>query len=261
MYRVIPQVFIVGETTINNDGLVAYLNHIGVPNWVSDAPSDIEKLIEVEGRLCYRSFEPGLNANVTRIREHNKDYLANIINVQHGSVTEHASVNFIFADVSRVFTHELVRHRAGVAISQESLRFVRLTDLGQWLPTAIREDEKVVEVFAKTFEQLEQLQRQLAVHFQLDNPKMPFAKKKTLTSAMRRIAPIGLATSIGWTANIRTIRWCLEMRTHPSAEEEIRLVFAQVGKLMQERFPNLFGDYEVETVDGVGWYKTKNGKI
>ena len=33
-------------------------------------------------------------------------------------------------NVSRVFTHELVRHRAGSAFSQESLRYVRLTDIG-----------------------------------------------------------------------------------------------------------------------------------
>ena len=37
-------------------------------------------------------------------------------------------------NVSRVATHELVRHRAGVAVSQESLRFVRLDDLPFWFP-------------------------------------------------------------------------------------------------------------------------------
>ena len=35
---------------------------------------------------------------------------------------------------------------------------------------------------------------------------------------------MGLAPNIGWSANMRTIRWLLEARTHPSAEEEIRLV-------------------------------------
>src|SRR3989338_1492170 len=222
MYKTKPKVFLVGETKIIDEGLNDFLAHVGAPNWKTDALSDSEKLTEVMGRLCYRSFEAGLNPNVTKVRSGSRDYLQNVISVRHGSVCEHAVVNFIFADVSRVFTHELVRHRAGVAMSQESLRFVRLDDLGQWLPTVIREDQEAVEIFARTFQELEQLQVALAEHFQLDAPGVPFHRKKLITSAMRRIAPDGLATTIGWSANMRTIRWLLEARTDPGAEEEIR---------------------------------------
>ena len=202
-----------------------------------------------------------MNPNVTKIRPSNEPYIKNILDVKHGSVIEHPVMNFIFADVSRVFTHELVRHRAGVAISQESLRFVRLTDLGQWLPMAIREDDEAMEIFARTFEELERLQLQLAMHFHLDDSGVPFEKKKEITSAMRRIAPLGLATTIGWSGNPRTLRWVLEMRTHPSAEEEIRVVFGEVGKIVCERYPNLFSDFEVEIAKGLPWYKTANSKI
>lgn len=261
MHSVEPKVFLVGETRIIEEGLQAYLDHIGVSGWRSDAPSDAERLIELMGRCCYRSFEPGLNPNVIKIRERNDDYIANILKVKHGSVIEHPVMNFIFSDTSRVFTHELVRHRTGVAISQESLRFVRLDDLGQWLPTVIREDEKAVDIFVKTFEQLERLQIELAQHFQLDADGVSFTKKKVVTSAMRRIAPIGLATTIGWSANPRTLRWVLEMRTAPTAEEEIRLVFGKVGALVTERYPNLFGDFSVETVDGLPWYKPGHSKV
>ena len=251
----------IGETKIIESGLKDYFKHLGVPKWRSDAPTDAEKLVEVMGRLCYRSFQPGLNKNVTRIREHNKDYIENVLAVKHGSVIEHATMNFIFANVSRVFTHELVRHRTGVAISQESLRFVRLDDLGQWLPTVIREDKKAVEIFAKTFKDLEKLQLELAKHFELDSDKKPFAWKKVVTSAMRRIAPDGLATTIGWSANPRTLRWVIEMRTHPTAEEEIRLVFGKVAAIMIKRYPHLFGDFEKEIVDGLPYYKPKHSKI
>ena len=261
MHPTEPQVFLIGETRVVEEGLQAYLQHVGVPEWTSDATSDVERLIEVEGRLCYRSFKPGLNPNVTKIREHNSDYLANVLKVKHGSVIEHPVVNFVFADVSRVFTHELVRHRPGVAISQESLRFVRLDDLGQWLPTVIREDGEAVEIFSRTFEELERLQLQLAKHFHLDDDGVPFHKKKVITSAMRRIAPIGLATTIGWSANIRTIRWVLEMRTGSSAEEEIRLVFGKVGRIVKERYPNLFGDFCEEVVDGHPHFKPAHSKV
>jgi len=256
-----PRVFLVGETQIVQEGLDAYLHHIGIPDWVSDAPTDPEKVIEVMGRLCYRSFAPGMNKNVTKIREHNDEYLANIVNVRHGSVIEHPVVNFIFADVSRVFTHELVRHRAGTAISQESLRFVRLTDLGFWPPLVIREHPEVMEIMFDAVKHLEVLQVKMAEVLDLDNPQKKFKDKKKLTSAMRRIAPEGLATTIGWSANLRAIRHVLEMRTDPGAEEEIRFVFGKVGEIMVKRYPNLFGDYEVEEVEGMPWYKTSNRKV
>lgn len=261
MRKVEPQIFVIGESRINEEGLAAYLEHLGVPDWVSDGPTDAEKLVEVMGRLCYRSFKPGLNKNVTKVREHNLDYLQNIVKVQHGSVIEHASVNFIFANVSRVFTHELVRHRAGVAISQESLRFVRLDDLGQWLPTVIKEDEYATEIFVKTYKQLEELQIELAKHFKLDEEGIPFHFKKVVTSAMRRVAPDGLATTIGWSANFRALRWIIEMRTDPSAEEEIRLVFGKVGAIMKERYPNMFADFEAEIVESIPHWKPKSSKI
>src|SRR3989344_8487869 len=168
MRKVEPKVFLVGETRVVEEGLQSYLAHLGVPDWVSDAPTDAERLVEVMGRLCYRSFKPGLNPNVTKVREHNGDYIANILSVKHGSVIEHPVMNFIFADVSRVFTHELVRHRPGVAISQESLRFVRLNDLGQWLPTVIREDPEAMAIFVRTFDDLERQPLELAKHYDLD---------------------------------------------------------------------------------------------
>ncbi|MEK7664093.1 MAG: FAD-dependent thymidylate synthase [Patescibacteria group bacterium] len=261
MHSVEPKVFLVGETRVVEDGLQAYLDYLGVSEWKTDATSDSERIVEVMGRLCYRSFKPGLNPNVTKVREGNDVYLANVLKVKHGSVIEHPVMNFIFADVSRVFTHELVRHRTGVAISQESLRFVRLDDLGQWLPTVICEDKKAVEIFVKTFEQLEELQLQLAQHFKLDDENVPFSLKKITTSAMRRIAPIGLATTIGWSANPRTLRWVLEMRTDPSAEEEIRVVFGKVGEILLKRYPNLFGDFAVETVNGLPCYKPAHSKV
>jgi len=260
MREVKPQVFLIGETRIIPEGIQAYLEYAGAPEWSSDATSDIEKLTEFYGKLCYKSFKVGLNPNIRKVRESNRDYIKHVIDVEHGSVTEHGSVNFVFADVSRVFTHELVRHRAGVAISQESLRFVRLTDLGFWAPTVIRESPEAMEIMSDTFRHLEGLQIKLADLFKIDEMK-DFGPKKELTSAFRRIAPIGLATSIGWTANIRTLRHVLEMRTDPPAEEEIRCVFGQVGLLMRERYPNLFQDYTVTEVNGYPHFQTEHRKV
>ena len=75
------------------------------------------------------------------------------------------------------------------------------------------------------------------------------ATKKEKTSFMRRFAPDGVATSIMWTANARALRHVIEARTAPGAEEEIRLVFAEVARIMQREAPALFGDF-TEQQDG-----------
>lgn len=260
MEYVEPKVFLVGETRILEDGLKDYLRHVGVEDWSTDAPSDSERLCEMMGRLCYRSFEPGLNPNVRRVREGNQRYLSHILDVGHGSVIEHPVLNFVFADVSRVFTHELVRHRAGTATSQESLRFVRLDKLSAYVPMHIKESEEGMAIFAETMEQLEEVQAKLAKIYAIDDEKK-FDRKKKLTSAFRRVAPIGVATTIGWSCNFRTLRHVLEMRTEPSAEEEIRLVFGKVYDIVKDRYPNIMGDYEVEMVDDLPWVKTSHRKV
>ncbi len=82
-------------------------------------------------------------------------------------------------------------------------------------------------------EQLEELQREGAHALGIDAEGVPFHVKKEVTSALRRLAPIGLSTDIIWTANVRTLRHVIEMRTDEGAEEELRLVFDQVARIMQ----------------------------
>ena len=255
-----PQVFLIGESTVNKEGLSAFLTHLGAPEWSSNAPTDIELLTEVYGRACYKSFGTELNPNITRVRGSNESYISNILEKGDGSVLEHGVANFFFCDVSRVFTHELVRHRVGTAMSQESLRYVRLTDLNWYAPICIQENAAAMTIFEQTMEGLSNLQKDLSELYELDTTN-DFNFKKQVTSAMRRIAPIGLATNIGWSCNMRTLRHVIEMRTDPGSEEEIRLVFSKVADIAIERWPNLFADYEVNIIDNLPSYKTVNKKV
>lgn len=254
-----PSVRIISRPEADYGQIAAYLKEIGGEKWLERLDSrmpDAQDLVEFAGRFCYRSWEPGLNPNVTRIRENQADYLENILSSQHGSVLEHAQFTFVLKDVSRVVTHELVRHRAGAAVSQESLRFVRLDDLPFWFPEWAQDDPELMKRALFTLDALEIFQKWMAGHFGLDEKGVPFAEKKAKTSFMRRFAPEGLATGMVWSANVRTLRHVIESRTAPGAEEEIRLVFGKVGELMREELPALFGDYRV--VDGAwipGWRK------
>ena len=115
----------------------------------------------------------------------------------------------------------------GTAVSQESLRFVRLDEIPFWFPDWAREDPELMKRATALLGQMEEFQRWMAEHFGLDEEGVPFHEKKEKTSFMRRFAPDGVATGIVWTANIRTLRHTIEARTDPGAEEEIRLVFGE----------------------------------
>jgi thymidylate synthase (FAD) len=280
MHETSPKVFLIARPSIDLEGMRGYLEEVGGVSWLqgrlgeaeaertgaaaqgtgagaqragaeggrADGRSTTEAgevnpgelLIEFGGRACYRSWEPGLNPNVTKIRTDQREYFANILRSGHGSVLEHANYSFAIHDVSRAFTHELVRHRAGSAFSQESLRYVRLTDIGFRVPPAL---EPLRERMLAIVEQLEEVQRSAAGELGIDETGVPFHVKKEVTSALRRLAPIGLSTDIVWTANARTLRHVIEMRTAPGAEEELRLVFDKIARIMQAEAPLLFQDF------------------
>jgi thymidylate synthase (FAD) len=246
MHETTPQVFLIARPSVDIAGMRAYLQAVGGESWLDlrlgeeEGATAGELLLEFGGRACYRSWEPGLNPNVSRIRTDRQEYFANILRSGHGSVLEHANYSFALRDVSRVFTHELVRHRAGSAFSQESLRYVRLTDIGFRVPDALQPvREQVLEIV----ERLEEFQVSAAKELGIDSDGVPFHVKKEVTSALRRLAPLGLSTDIIWTANARTLRHVIEMRTAEGAEEELRSVFDVVARLMQAEAPNLFQDF------------------
>jgi thymidylate synthase ThyX len=63
-----------------------------------------QALIEFAGRSCYRSWSNPSGRN-------NAAYIANLIEMAHFSVLEHASATFWITGISRSCSHELVRHR------------------------------------------------------------------------------------------------------------------------------------------------------
>ncbi len=248
-----PEVFLVAYPTMDWEEIRRYLHKVGertqtpAIEWAdrvqSAGGSSGDDLVEFGGRLCYRSWVPGANANVTKVREDSEEYHHNILESKHGSVTEHANYSFIFDDVSRVFTHEMVRHRAGVAVSQESMRFVRLTDIPFWFPEWARNDNRLMANAVILLQQMESFQIWMTNHFELENEGVPFSEKKHKTSFMRRFAPDGVATGMLCTINVRAIRHIIYMRTALGAEEEIRLVFDEVARLALDATPNLMQDY------------------
>lgn len=235
------KIFLLANTFINSEAY-DFLKYVEAPELRS---SGGDLLAEIAGRLCYKSWRPydgtdKTNANVTKVREGNVPYVGNIIDSGHGSVLEHISFTFACMGISRVFTHELVRHRAGCAYSQESLRYCRLQDLEVILP----EDDNIShDMRRQALNAIRELKRVIAkLDEEMIAPHKSFDVKKKLTSWLRRIAPIGISTNIIFTANVRALRHMICTRTSVHAETEIREAFQLIAEKARERCPALFQD-------------------
>ena len=268
-----PKVYKIGESRINREEAARFLRDIGAQAWLETQPwytaeteesvNSAEALTEIAGRACYKSFGVGLNPNITRIRQDSKEYLANVLLKGDGSVFEHPVIQWVFSGVSRVFTHELVRHRAGVAISQESLRYVRPTELQMTLvPGSELAKMKNLDELSRALEANYRIYEKFAGDTIRDD--MKFDEKKAWTSALRRMLPDGIATTIVWSANHRTLRWVLEMRTAPGAEVEMRYVFDKVGDILLRDYRLIYQDFiKKPHADGVGhqWIPQIRSKV
>jgi len=285
---VTPQTFLTGFTTAHMPGLEAYLEATNQTDFLEswraakeEGLSDGECLCSFYAKLCYASLVLGKNNNITRVRDIPSN-LENVLDVGHSSVLGHATLNFVTTRCSRILTHELVRNHVGTEFSQTSGRYVRLDKVDlvmdpildncrDLLRNAVTADENTIYLLeCRTGLRVPPLDNpHVAADYCLGNflvapggtspvamrwvpnDKLPFDKKKKLTSAIRRVAPNGQSNEIGWSINLRALRHVIQMRTGRHAEWEIRLVFNQVYDLVAEKFPKIFCDAKIEEVDGL----------
>ena len=64
--------------------MAAYLQEVGGERWLErldrdQLGNDAQDLAEFAGKMCYRSWEPGLNPNVRKVRDDQAEYLENIL--------------------------------------------------------------------------------------------------------------------------------------------------------------------------------------
>lgn len=247
-----PKVYFIGETTILQDGMDEYLKDSGNEDFMNSMESarklgltDGEILCSFFAKLCYASLTLGHNDNITRIRDI-PDNIRSCFNAGHGSVFEHTQLNFVVRNCSRVFTHELVRHRVGTAFSQTSGRYVRGDSVDivfDPILEPVREHVKDLQAY------IEQRYGYMVEDMKLDEMK-DFDKKKKITSALRRLLPNGQSNEIGFSCNLRTLRQTVQVRTGRHAEWEIRKIFGQIYQLIKAKYPLVFYGAKEEMVDG-----------
>ncbi|HZP25530.1 MAG TPA: FAD-dependent thymidylate synthase [Dehalococcoidia bacterium] len=250
-----PKVYLVGRQVVDNGGIQGFLDDYGM-SWQTDTEVGGEQLVEAGGRLCYLSYGKG--------RKTNAEYINNIVSSKHGSVLEHAEWNFVIAGVSRSFTHELVRHRAGWAYSQLSQRYVDESTANYVEPDIVAEDERLHTLWLRAVETSQQAYVELVEGLMEKLADLPDKThgRKLARQAARSVLPNATETMIFVTANARALRHFIEMRASEWAEEEIRKVALEMLRIMQAEAPNLFGDYEIVRMeDGTEVARTPYEKV
>lgn len=231
--------------------------------------SDAETLIQFAGQLCYLSLGP----NGTRLANADR-YIGHLIDAGHTSVLEHASVSVLAWGVSRSLTHELVRHRVGVAYSQVSqrytagptLRFVEGPEFSGDPELRARFESKIDRAAAEYAELVEILYRKqeaadVAYAQTLTTKLTPdgigeavksvlsdeskTARRKKVQGAARRELPNQTEAPILFTYNLRAWRHFFFMRATAAAEVEIRALAMVLFDQLRDYAPAVFADFEV----------------
>lgn len=236
--------------------------------WESDSDVAGEALAEFAGRLCYLSFgeDAGLEGGHKSIpgRTSNHAYLANILQVKHGSVLEHAVWTLLLEGVSRSLTHELIRHRAGFGFSQLSQRYVDESDIAFVLPPEIDEGTEAFGVWKGACENSLAAYRDLlqTMTDQVGDDGPATMRKKRARQAARSVLPNCAETKIVVTGNARAWRHFCEMRGSASADVEIRRLATAALTVLHDEAANIFGDMHlVPHHDGTATIETPNSKV
>lgn len=92
MSKAVPiGVYNIARTAVDKDEVKRWLAFVGVDVDTFQIPDDGAVsnpafLIALAAKRCYKSFEAGLNPNVTKIRKDYGEYIDNILKSGHGSV-------------------------------------------------------------------------------------------------------------------------------------------------------------------------------
>ena len=141
----------------------------------------------------------------------------------HTSVLEHAIVTFEIDDISRVCSHQLVRHRIA-SYTQSSQRYIKENSASFVVPSKVKDNEDANNIFIGA-----QIESEKAYH-DLLNLGIP-------AEDARFILPQASSTSIVVTMNARSLFNFFSLRQDSHAQWEIRELAFEMEKTLSDYSP------------------------
>jgi thymidylate synthase (FAD) len=168
-------------------------------------------------RTCYSELEPETIFERAIDGQYDQQkmqkLIAGVIESGHGSTIEHVVFTFAISGVSRTLSHQLVRHRAGVAFDQQSQRYVKFKGAATMLPTTIQEGDADLR---QRYE--DQVGGALELYGELVEKGVP-------GEDARFVFPNATRTNLVMTTNLRALIHMSGLRLCTMAQWEIRRLF------------------------------------
>ena len=174
-------------------------------------------LIYTACRTCYSELDPdeimarAVDGRVDPAKQ--RELIGRVIESGHGSTIEHVVFTFGISGVSRTLSHQLVRHRAGVAFDQQSQRYVKFKGASTMTPATIAEAE---DDLRGRFE--EHIRGGLDLYGDLVGAGIP-------GEDARFVFPNATRTNLVMTTNLRALIHMSGLRLCTMAQWEIRRLF------------------------------------
>ena len=109
-----------------------------------------DKVVAQAGKLCYSAV--GVDEITQKLTEEEiARYVNMLASIGHESPLEHVSFTFAIEGISRVCTHQIVRHRIA-SYSQQSQRYVKLEQFEYIVPPAIENNPEAKKIFIEAME-------------------------------------------------------------------------------------------------------------
>ena len=164
--------------------------------------------------------------------EKGREILRKVMEMGHLSVIEHISFTFYVEGISRVCSHQLVRHRIA-SYTQESQRFVEVRDI----------------VVPPSIENKEQLRKKLIELFSIY--KEVTTKGNVPLEDARYLLPQASSTRLVVTMNARSLLNFFRLRCCLKAQWEIRNLACEMLRLVKKVAPTIFEKAGPPCVEGI----------
>lgn len=175
--------------------------------------------------MCYSKATSSIGELVAE-SDDSQGLIDKLVKSGHMSPFEHASFTFGVEDISRVTSHQLVRHRLA-SYSQRSQRHSDGSAEEIVCPPSVVADGRAKMIFEKIADKL------LPIIIDLKELGIP-------NEDVRYILPQGITTSLVVTMNARELHHFFEVRLCQRAQWEIRELAGEMLRLVKEVAPMLF---------------------
>ena len=210
-----------------------------------------EKVIAMAAKLCYSQV------GVEEIEENLTDekiekFLKMLIGIGHESPIEHINFTFGVEGISRACSHQIVRHRIA-SFSQQSQRYVKLSQFEYILPPNIEKCPEAKEIFIKAMESdqaaydkivdllfVKHLDEAISSG-KSEKEAKSIAEKKSIEDA-RYVFPNACETKMVFTMNARTLFNFFNHRCCERAQWEIRELATLMLKEVRRVSPIVFNN-------------------